>query len=207
MKGLTQRQQEIFSFIQTFIQAHSYSPSYREIMTHFGFASIASVHKHINVLKRKGLISAEEKCSRSISLMHQESPTQTIQAGIELPFIGNIAAGDAIEMFPRSQSLTVPSFFVVHPEMTYILRVKGHSLNCEMIVDGDLLLVEASQQAYPGDLVIALINQHETLIKRYYPEGAYVRLLSYGGHEDPMVLRSEDFHIQGVVTNLFRFYR
>ena len=54
MKGLTKRQREIVDFIRDYIAVHHYSPSYREIMKHFGFTSLGSVYKHIAVLKRKG---------------------------------------------------------------------------------------------------------------------------------------------------------
>ena len=204
MKGLTKRQLEILDFIQNFIQNNKYSPSYREIKDYFKFSSLGSVYKHLNVLKRKGALQAEKQCSRSLSIPQNINP-QT-QVGVKISFIGDISLEDSIELFPDPQVLAVPSNYVLNPENTYILRTKGFGLYHEMILDGDLLIVEAIPNAFSGDLIIAFVDQ-EIIIKRFYPDGEYARLLSYSGQEEARTVRISDLHIQGIVTGLFRQYR
>ena len=205
MKGLTKRQREILDFIEAFIDKHHYSPSYREIQQHFSFSSLGTVYRHIQVLKRKGQISAEKKASRSMALAHEATKKET-QGIVELPFIGLIAAGSPIEMFPRTQTLSVPNFLVHTPENTYILRAQGDSLNEELICDGDLLIVEARQEAHAGEIVVAIINQHETIVKRYFPEGQYVRLIGHIANHQPIILNHESLLIQGILVGLLRLY-
>lgn len=203
MHGLTKRQREIIDFIQKFIANHRYSPSYREIGTHFGFSSVASVHKHVNTLKKKGIVLAEKKSSRSL-VLSQEKANLSASNEIEVPFIGHLVAGTPIQMFSQSQMLAIPKNMVNALDKTYVLRVQGDSLNEEMIADGDFLVVEARQEAHPGETVVALINHHDTVVKRYYPENDYIRLASNNPHQHPIILRSEDMIVQGVLVSMLR---
>ncbi|CCB86663.1 transcriptional repressor LexA [Parachlamydia acanthamoebae] len=205
MKGLTKRQQEILDYIQEFIHSHQFSPSYREIMQNFGYSSLGSVSKHLQVLKRKGLLTSEKKCSRSIKPL-ETKPSHLNQHELELPFIGHILAGFPVEIFPKTQSLAVPKFLVQEPDSSYILRARGNSLNDEMISDGDLLIVETGREACSGEWIVALLNEHETFIKRYYPEGQYVRLAGHDSAQSPIMIHLDDLVIQGIVVGLVRLY-
>ncbi len=205
MKGLTKRQEEIAHYIREFIKMHRYSPSYREIMHHFGFSSLGTVYSFINVLKRKNVVTLEKKCSRSLTLM-AEQPKEELKLVVEVPFIGHLSEGAPIETFPQSRTIAVPESLVHAPEKTYALRVMGDSLMDEMIAEGDLLLVEARQQAHAGETVVAVINQHETIVRRYYPEGPYARLPSRHPQHHPLIIKHEELTIQGVLVALLRTY-
>lgn len=206
MSGLTRRQKEIIDFIRAFIKKEGYSPSYREIMSHFGFTSLGSVAGHIRVLKRKGVLRSEDGCSRSLIPVETESPSHETTTELSLPFIGYISAGAPIETFPQAQSIAVPQYLVQSPENTYILRARGDSLHDELITDGDLLLVRASQEAEPGDHVLALVNRGDALVKRYFPEGNHVYLKSAQPHLPPISLRHDELLIQGVLVGLTRIF-
>lgn len=205
MKGLTKRQRELIDYIHDFIANNRYSPSYREIGQHFGFTSLGSVYKHITTLKKKGFLFSESKVSRSITTVNEPTTPQA-SAEITIPFIGHISAGIPIQTFSQTQQIQVPSNYVHSPDKTYALRAQGDSLAEEMIADGDVLLVEVRQHAHPGETVVALINGHDIIVKKYYPEGEFVRLL--GSHSDhhPILLRQEDVAVQAVVVSLLRLY-
>jgi len=205
MKGLTKRQREIIDYIQEFITNNRYSPSYREIGHHFKFNSLGTVYKHVDALKRKGMLLNKNKASRSIAPTEQIVKPQQ-QTEIEVPFIGNISAGIPIQTFSQTKQLSVPRGLIHAPEKTYALRVQGNSLSEEMIADGDLLLVEARQEAHPGETVVALINGHDTIIKKYYEESPYVRLLSSYAVHHPIILHAENVVVQGVVVGLLRLF-
>lgn len=205
MKGLSLRQRDILLFIQQFIDTHRYSPSYREIMHHFGFTSPGSVYKHIQTLQRKGLLTFEKQCSRSL-MPAASTAISNIKQEVELPLIGHIMAGYPIEMFIQSQTIAVPTSLVHNPDNTYILRVQGESFHEELIQDGDLLLVEARSNVQAGETIVGLINQHDTIIKRYFPEGHYIRLESTHSHQQPLTLRHEHLSIQGILTGLMRVF-
>jgi repressor LexA len=205
MKGLTPRQRELLSFIEDSIRTNGFSPSYREIMLHFGFRSVGSIHKHIQVLKRKGALTSEHGTSRS--LMPANDPiTNKFSNEITVPFIGHIEAGNPIEMFTHSKTLSVPEYLVPDSKKTYVLQSKGNSLNEELIADGDFLIIVARQEANAGDTVIALINHHDTIIKKYYPEPPYVHLAGNNPHHKPIILRQENIKIQGVITGILRLF-
>ncbi len=187
------------------MRAHHYAPTYREMMGHFGLSSPGTIYKHIQVLKRKGLLDNEATGKRSLSPTLQE-PQPLHSSELMLPFIGKIIVGSPIETFPQSQSLAVPKHLVRVPDKTYVLQIKGDLLNEELIAEGDLLLVEARQEAQPGDTVVAVINQHDTIVKRYYPEGSHVYLTGWNPQHKPIVVKEEDIRIQGIVVGLIRSF-
>lgn len=205
MKSLTPKQLEILQFIQRFIEQHHYAPSYREIMQHFNLSSPGSVYKHIRTLQRKGALSAEKHSHRSIK------PIQTVQpakesADIQLPLIGNLSVGYPLELFIQPRMIAVPHSLIHTPENTYILQVQGDVLQDEWIQDGDLLLIEARQDIQPGEIILGLINQTDTVLKRYYPEGQYIRLESQKIDVSSLIIRLEHIIIQGALVGLIRMY-
>lgn len=205
MKGLTKRQMEVLSFIENYIETQGFSPSYREIMRSFGFSSIGTVSKHINTLKRKGLLINEKQCSRSLAPTAKFNNSKKVPE-IELPYIGYISANSAIETFQQNQTLAIPDFLVHNPKDTYVLRARGNSLNDELISDGDLLLIETRTEPLDAETIVANTTHHKTLIKKYHPEGNYVRLSSQSPHIPPIIIRYEELTIQGILTSLLRFY-
>lgn len=205
MKGLTPKQRDILQFIQHFIHQHHYAPSYREIMLHFNFKSAGTVYKHIQTLILKGALTGEKQSHRSI-LPVQTPQLMEISKEIQLPLIANLSAGYPLELFIQVQMITVPSSLVHNPDHTYILQTQGDSLQDEWILDGDLLLIESRQDIQPGEIILGLINQHDTVLKRYYPEGQYIRLESQHPNIRPLTVRTEHISIQGVMVGLLRMY-
>lgn len=205
MKGLTKRQRELLDFVQEFIDNNRYSPSYREIASHFSFQSIGSVHKHIHTLKKKGFINSDGKAGRSLK-PSEEKIVVPAPSGIAIPLIGTIAAGVPIQTFSQSQEILVPVSCIRSPEKTYALRAKGDTLNEEMIAEGDILLVEVRHQVRQGETVIALINGTDIIVKKYYKDGAYIRLQGAHTAHTPILLREEDISVQAVIVCILRIY-
>ena len=205
MKGLTKRQREVVDFIDEFIHKNHFSPSYRDIMAHFGFSSLGSVHCHLKILRRKGFVSQEDHCSRSITLTKHQQSTD-FQGNVECSLIGHLSANSPIETFPQIQSVALPSFLVPNPEMSYVLRARGDSLVEENIADGDLIIVETVTDPQPGDTVVALIEGSHTAVKRYYPEGPHIRLRSCSAQTAPLLLQADKVLIRGVVVAILRLY-
>ena len=203
--GLSQRQREIFEFLQNFISTHDYSPSYREIMEHFNFSSTATVHKHISILKRKGFITSEEKSSRSITVPLLDN-VENFPNSVDLPFMGHLSEGMPIETFAQYKTISVPISLVHNPEQSYVLQIRGDALAEEHMANGDLLIVEARQEANSGETIIATVDTLETLVKHYYPQGEYVKLECSNPNYQPLIVRNETLKIQGVLTGLIRMY-
>lgn len=201
MKSLTKSQRKIFDYVTAFIQEKGYSPTFRDIQTEFHFASLGSVYTYIKTLKKKGLFVDQKRTAISLS-----PPTRQSESSHEciLPLIGYLAAGFPIETFPQSQMLSVPAALVPHPEDTYLMRAKGDTLIDEHILDGDLILIEARSEAREGEMLVGSLHQNNTLVKRFFPEGAYIRLEGSDGRHEPIILNPGELLIQGVIIGLIR---
>lgn len=205
MKGLTPKQLGILKFIEKFIEQHEYSPSYREIMHHFGFNSPGTVYKYLQLLQAKGAIISDKQSHRSIQLS-ETHPKHNESSTLQLPLIGNLSIGYPLELFAKPQLIAVPASMAPLSDHTYLLQAQGDSLHEEWILDGDLLLIEARQEIQPGEIILGLINQQDTVLKRYYPEGQNLRLESQHPQVPPLTVQIAHISIQGVMTGLMRMY-
>jgi repressor LexA len=197
---LTKRQKEILDFISEFIEHNGYSPSMEEIAEHFHFASLNAVFKHLEALEVRGHLHRDSNRARSIQL----SPSNL---GIQnLPLFGYVAAGQPIEAISNSDTLPIPEYFLPRQGSYYILRVKGESMIDEHIQDGDYVIVESRNTANTGEMVVALIDNENTTLKKFYPEGTQVRLQPANEALAPIILEGARVNIQGVVVGIMRKY-
>lgn len=204
MKGLTKKQQEVLAYIEHFIHQNNYSPSYREIQTHFHFSSLSSVVSHLQALSKKGVLSLDKGGRRALLPLKQTNRKK--EGETLLPLIGHLTFGLPIETFAVNQTIAVPTHLIHYPDQTYVLRIRGNGFEGERLLDGDLLIVVAKQEAQPGESIIGVVQERSTFIKKYYPEGSVVRLASHGQDQEPIILRADDFTIHGVLLTLLRIY-
>ena len=198
---LTKRQKEILDFITGFIDENGYSPSMEEIAEHFQFASLNAVFKHLEALESRGYLHRETNRARSIQLSQEDA------GGVQtLPLFGYIAAGQPIEAVSSPETLQVPDEFLPRRGRYYVLRVQGESMIDEHIQDGDYVVVESRKTAGPGETVVALIDDENVTLKKFYPEGRRIRLQPANDALAPIVLDEERVKIQGVVVSVMRKY-
>src|SRR5580698_322381 len=163
--ALTKRQKEVLDFIASFQVEFGYSPSYEEIARGLSLASIATVHKHISALQTKNYLHRSHNQSRSVEVAPrylQEQRRNRLEASLEVPVLGAIAAGMPVQSFEDRDSLSFSDF--VGQKDTYALRVRGNSMIEDHICDGDMILVEQTIQADDGDIVVALVRGTETTL-------------------------------------------
>lgn len=201
MKGLTKSQAKVFDFVSHFIENRGHSPTFRDIQAHFGFASLGSVYTYIKTFKKKGLLIDQKRSPISLG-----APKQRSSSEMTIPFIGYLAQGFPIETFHQAQNIALPASLVAHPDDTYILKAKGETLIDEHIADGDYVIIEAKSIASEGELIVATLDEQDTIVKRFYPEGSYIRLEASGGRHEPIILHPKELQIQGVVIGVFRSY-
>lgn len=201
MQPLTKRQREILDYLNDFIQQHGYAPSLEEIGRRFGLSSLATVHKHLTNLQDKGFIKRAWNRSRSVELV----PTRLSGRSVELPMLGYVAAGVPIEAVASAETILVPDSLVGKRD-TYVLRVRGDSMIDEQIRDGDFVIVEDRKTADNGEMVIALLNGSDVTLKKFYREGANIRLQPANPAVQPIVVDSERVQVQGVVIGVMRRY-
>ncbi len=199
---LTRRQKEILDFLNGFIKQEGYAPTIEEIAEHFSLRSLATVHKHLSNLQKKGLIKREWNRSRALELV----PTEIKVEAVELPLLGRVAAGSPIEAIEASETIFVPENMVGRHE-TYVLQVKGDSMIDEQIRDGDYVIVENRRTADDGEMVIALLDGDSVTLKKLYREGGgRVRLQPANDRLEPIFVDQDRIRIQGVVIGVLRKY-
>jgi repressor LexA len=199
---LTKRQKEILDFLSEFIEQNGYSPSMEEIAGHFHFASLNAVFKHLEALERRGHLHRDSNCARAIQLSSNKG------IGVQsIPLLGYVAAGRPIEAVSNPETLEIPESFLPRRNQHFVLRVKGESMIDAHIEDGDYVVVESRETARPGDMVVALIDDENVTLKRFFPEGSQVRLQPANEALAPILVDSSRVKIQGIVVSVMRKYQ
>jgi repressor LexA len=199
---LTRRQKEMLDFLNGYIEQNGYAPTIEETADHFGLRSLATVHKHLTNLQKKGLVKRDWNRSRALELV----PTTVKVQAVELPLLGRVAAGSPIEAITASETIFVPEDMVGREE-TYVLQVKGDSMIEEQIRDGDYVIVENRRFAKDGEMVIALLDGETVTLKKLFREGGgRVRLQPANAALQPIYVDQDRLRVQGVVIGVLRKY-
>jgi repressor LexA len=205
---LTERQQEIWNFLVEYVDGHGYPPTVREIGERVGLASPSTVHAHLANLERAGLLRRDPTKPRALELIGRErrdppaAPVEHDDA-LRLPLVGDIAAGG-----PLLAEQNVEDYLPM-PKSTkgdFLLRVKGDSMIEAGILDGDLVIVQQTQDARNGEIVVALAGDDETAdeatVKTFYREGRRVRLQPENAALEPIY--ADHVQLLGRVVGVFR---
>jgi repressor LexA len=209
--ALTRRQRQIYDFVSDFVREKGYSPSLEEIAGAFGLSSVATVHKHVKHLVEKGYLRKAWNRSRSVEPVPIEPPgREGALEGIALPILGFVAAGRPIEAIEpdaaMAETVSVPADMVPGRHNHYVLRVRGDSMIEDQICDGDLVVIEERHEARNGETVVALVEGTDATLKRFYREGARIRLVPANAAMDPIELHAADVEIRGIVRGLIRSF-
>jgi repressor LexA len=203
--ALTRRQRQVYDFLADFVKTRGYSPSFEEIGEGLGLSSLATVHKHISNLEKKGLLKRDYNRSRSIDVLPPRGRMkQALSLENGLPLIGRIAAGKPMEAIENPETISLTDF--TRAKDVFVLEVRGESMQDEHIVNGDYVLVERAATAHNGDIVVALVSGTDATLKRFYKEGDLVRLQPANAAMEPIMVAAGDVQIQGRVIGVLRKY-
>lgn len=210
---LTRRQREILDFLQTYTEREGISPTLEEIAQTFGVNKV-TIFGHVAELERKGVIErAAPGISRGLRVVGQEATTDRTRreesrhpAGREatplsVDILGNIAAGAAIEAIEAPEQLDLNSL-IPEGRDVYALRVNGDSMIDDSIRDGDLVLIERRESARNGETVVAILEDDEATLKRFYREDGRIRLQPANSRMKPIYV--DDIQIRGVLIGVVR---
>jgi len=208
--AITKRQREVYDFIARFVAEHGYSPSFEEIGDGTDLSSLATVHKHVSNLEKKGLLKRDYNRSRSIDVLPPRGAlkkSMAVAAGIsgELPLLGRIAAGRPVEALQNPETISFADFTRSSSDV-FVLQVKGESMQDEAILDGDYILVEKISAVRNGEIVVALVDGTESTLKRIYKEGEKVRLQPSNASMQPVIVPAAAVQVQGRVIGVLRKY-
>jgi repressor LexA len=208
MKKSEQRQNDILDFMKKTIASKGYSPTVREICAALDIKSTSTVHSDIKVLEEKGLVRKDPSKPRTVLPVGNEyvRSAQTSFDTVALPVIGRVAAGEPVLAEQNVvDEMPVPSRFV-GSGTNFILTVSGDSMVNVGINDGDYLIVQQTQDASNGEIVVALVNdgmESGATVKRFYKENGHFRLQPENDYMDPII--AEDVTVVGKVRGVFRY--
>ena len=132
-----------------------------------------------------------------------EIETQSMEM-IEIPLLGTITAGQPIERVETNDLVQVPANMV--RKNTYALKVCGSSMIDDNIMDGDVIVVEKTSSAENGQSVVALINNEQVTLKKFYIEADGIRLQPANTEMEPIILKNEDVQVLGIVSGVIRSF-
>ncbi len=200
---ISKKQSEILEYIKEEILAKGYPPSVREICEAVHLKSTSSVHSHLETLEKNGYIRRDATKPRAIEIM-DDSFHLSRREMVQVPIVGNVAAGLPILAEQNiSDYFPLPADYMPKNEV-FMLKVRGESMINIGILDGDLVLVERSDTASNGDVVVALIEDGAT-VKTFYKENGCYRLQPENDSMDPIIV--QEAAIAGQVRGVFRFLR
>ena len=166
MPTLTKRQKQIFDFIKLYIKKHGYSPTFEEIKRRLKVNALSGIHQHINTLIDKGYLMRDKNATRGLGIR-----SRGISNTIEIPLVGQIAAGRPIEALEtRGDTITIARDTYFDQKKLYALKVVGDSMMGDGIYDGDVVVLKEQKTADNGQTVVAIIDDNEATLKKIYRE-------------------------------------
>lgn len=195
---ITKKQKGVLDFVRAYSINKGYAPSLEEIQRKFKMASVSTAHFYIAKLKKSGYLEKLKNRARSISFPERESL-------IKIPLLGVIAAGEPIEAIRQNEFIAVSKSKLPKNGDFYALRVSGNSMIDENINDGDVVLVKQQEVAENGQRVVALIDNYEATLKKFYKEKGQIRLQPANKNMEPIILnKGHNVSIQGIVLDVIK---
>ncbi len=204
MAKLSKRQQDILNFIKEEVRQKGYPPSVREIGEAVGLASSSTVHGHLARLESKGLIRRDPTKPRAIEILDLEGTVQAPDYKIvNVPIVGKVTAGQPITAIENVEEyFPLPERLVPDADHVFMLEIMGESMIEAGILDGDYVIVRQQQTANNGDIIVAMTEDDEATVKRFFKEKDYIRLQPENSSMEPIILRNVS--ILGKVIGVYR---
>ncbi|MBL1141361.1 MAG: transcriptional repressor LexA [Proteobacteria bacterium] len=196
---LTKLEEKILQCITRYITQNGHAPTLDEIGQLLDIKSKGTIHRYVESLINKGHLQRNGRSWRGLRLTGEQSRQLLV-----LPFAGRIAAGKPIEAIPEQLEINFSDMLL--GDDRYVLEVKGDSMIEAGILDRDLVIIRHAETANNGDIVVALIDNGETTLKRLRKHGDRVELIPENQSMVPMIYPADRVHIQGVVVGQVRSY-
>jgi repressor LexA len=193
---MTARQKAVYEFIRDRIRTRGYGPTVREIGKQFRIASPNGVVCHLKALEKKGIIKREQNLSRAIQLTREPAELSG------LPLVGQIAAGVLHEAVEQQERVDFTAMFNARNKNLFVLQVDGDSMIEDHISDGDYVVVQKTRSARKGQIVVAMTDDGEATLKRWFPEKNRIRLEPANSKMKPIYVKNAK--VLGVVVGVVR---
>ena len=202
------KEREVLEYLAQFQRQFGYSPTLAEIAEATGHKSNSTVHSLIKSLVDKGYIQKVDGNNRVLKIVDQKVTFSLLgsTASIELPLMGYIAAGKPLEPHTDPNATFHVSASMISGKRTaYVLQVKGNSMIEDGIFEGDYVVIEKTNIAVNGDIVVALVDNNLATLKRFYNEDGKVVLKPANSEMSPIYPNS--LTIQGRAVGIVRKFQ
>ena len=200
---LTNKQSEVLNYVKEYIATHKYPPAIREICKGVGLNSPATVHAHLNKIEEKGYIKKVDCKNRTIELLVDNEFVEKNEEIVNVPLLGKVTAGNPIEAIAMpNEYFSLPAYLIPAKKEVFTLNVSGDSMINVGIYDNDIVIVERCNTAKNGEIVVAMNDENEVTLKRFYKEDGYFRLQPENDFMNPIILKSVT--ILGKAIGLYR---
>ena len=198
MASMTKKQKQIYDYIAQYIAKYGYAPSLSEIRDKVKINTISTIHGYISRLIKAGLLKRVKGVSRSIELVKTKALNM-----LEVPLVGTITCGQPIEAIEiPDTTIEIAKDRRFQEDELYALKAKGNSMINDGIFDGDFLIVKKQEWADDGDTAVAIINDNEATLKKYYKEKNRIRLQPANPAFNPIYRK--EVEIRGIVVKVIR---
>ena len=202
-EGLSNRQNEILTFIKKYTAKNNYPPSIREISKGVNLKSPATTHVHVKNLIEKGYLKRNINNHKLLELLVPNEFEQANTTTIKVPLLGNVAAGNPIEAIENpDEYISLPTELIPKNSEVFTLKVKGESMINVGILDKDIVILERSNTAKNGEIVVAMNEDNEVTLKTFYKEENYIRLQPENDFMTPIIMKNVT--ILGKAIGLYR---
>ena len=199
--NLTEKQIRVLRFFRDFRANHGISPTLEEAAAEIGVSKI-TVYEHLNQLIKKGAVHRDKAKARSVTVLYDpDFDSLSPEGEVSIPLVGTIAAGRPIEAIEDREDILLTDL-VPHGDTHYLLRVRGKSMIEDHIDDGDMVVIEHRKTARNGEIVVAIVDEEEATLKRFYKEDGRVRLQPANSSLDPIY--PDRVEIRGIVRAVIR---
>lgn len=203
MNKLSNRQKAILDCIKENVREKGYPPSVREIGEAVGLASSSTVHGHLARLEKKGLIRRDPTKPRAIEILTDDFGQPELVSGmVKVPVIGKVTAGEPITAIENIEEYFPLPARIVNDDEVYMLIIQGDSMIEAGIYDGDYVIVRKQSFANNGEIVVAMTEDEEATVKRFFKENNQIRLQPENSSMEPIILNQVS--ILGKVIGVFR---
>ena len=203
MEKLTNKQEIILTNIKKFMAEKRYAPTIRELCKICNLNSTATMFVHLKNLTKKGYINQTESKFRTIELNVPNEYAIKDEEVVSVPLLGKVAAGNPIEAIENpNEYFSLPKEFVPKNHEVFTLEVNGESMINVGIFDGDIVIVKKQSNANNGEIVVAMTDENEVTLKRFYKEDGYIRLQPENDFLEPIILNNVT--ILGKAIGLYR---
>lgn len=203
MEKLTSKQEKILKTIKKFIAEKGYAPTIRELCKLCNLNSTATMFVHLKNLTKKGYINQTKSKFRTIDLNIPNEYAKNDDTAVSVPLLGKVAAGNPIEAISNpNEYFSLPKDLLPRNNDVFTLEVSGDSMINIGIFDGDIVIVKRAKTAENGEIVVAMTDENEVTLKRFYKEKGHIRLQPENNNLEPIILKNVT--ILGKAIGLYR---